>query len=442
MVRILVKFILFVAITVTAAFFISQWKLKDQLKIFSNQVRPFMDFNYDAASLNLKGEIKINGISLYIHNIGAHVEIRELNLFVGNLYQLALIQAGFQSEKIPQKAYIKFTDVLLPFDSKLLVELNKSVETTSFDVLETSFCGPVERFGLDEYDAMGYSYLSYSGDITYLLDKYDGSLGINGRFDIEDLYYTDFDIKIGGVLSWYEEFSQQRAGTRGANDGFITPDISKFEMNFRDQGYHLRKAEYCSRMQESKSDYYSGHVEEVEQKLAGADMLMPDDFKLLYREALQPDSKINLVFEPKLNFEIKNFANYDYLQLVEAMGAKLMVNNKPVNLMNEGWSFEKVSRIKRQAQLIKEKSELPPPNYQFTIVPQSFQRINLNNINKYLNYRLKVQRTDGQLYEGRLIKSSADKVWIMTHSKDGKLTVPVNRSEIKSVEVYKETPKS
>ncbi len=442
MLRILIRFFIFVALMVGGAFFFAQWKLKDELKTFSNQVRPFMDFNYDSASLNLDGEIKINGIGMYIQSVGAHVEIRELKLFAGNLYQLAFMQTGLQSKKLPEKTYIKFKDVLLPFDSKLLVELNRNMETTSIDVLETAFCGPVERFGLDEYAAMGYSFLSFSGDMQYLLDKYDGSLGLSGSFDIEDVYYTDFNLKVSGVLSWYEEFTQQMSGKRNSSEMYITPDISSLEVNIKDQGFHLRKAEYCSRLEESKTDYYSGHVDEIESKLADVGMAVPEELKLFYRESIQPDSRVKWSLQPKINFEIKNIADYDYLQFVESSGLKVWVNDKPVNLITEGWSLEKISKIKKQAQQLKDQSALPPPSYQFTIVPQSFQKISLNSIDKYLQYRVKVKRDDGQIFEGRLTKLSRDKIWIMTHNKNGKLTLPFNRSEINTVEVYKETPKN
>lgn len=441
MLRYFVRLMLFAVVLIGGSMFAAQWKLKDNLKDFANTVRPFMEFDYDAASVSYTGEVKINGISLFIQSMGVHIDIGELKFFTGNLYQLATLKSNIKAQKLPEQAHLILKNVLLPFDSKMLRVMDKNVTVNSADILDTAFCGEITRFGLDEFEAMGYSYLSFSSEMFYLLDKRSGSITLSGNVDIEDAYKTDYQINISGVLSWIEEVSEQMSGAADEDSRFITPDLSLLEVRVQDQGLHLKKAEYCSQQENSNTDYYSGHAAEIEQLLSGVDIILPEDFKSLYIESIQPDSRVNWLFRPKINFKLENIKNYDYSQLVEASGLEVEVNNKPVDLTIEGLSFKKMSKLVALVRVQKEKEETLKPRYKLITIRQSFQKVSIGSMANYIKYRVRVTRNDGQLFEGKLAKMTRDKVWIIVRSKEGSVTLPVSLRSIKGFDVYKEIPR-
>ena len=328
---------------------------------------------------------------------------------------------------------------MIPFDSKMLHQLNKSIPTTSLDVIETAYCGDVQRFGLDEYEAMGYSYLSFSSEMFYQLDQYSGSVIINGSLDIEDANRTEYQINIGSVLSWVEEMSEQMSNGSMSEDLFITPELSFLEVRSQDKGYHLRKAEFCAAEENAKTDYYSGHLTQIESILTGVGMAVPEEFKPLYIESIQPDSLVSFQIQPKVSFELKNIMMYDYSQLVESSGMKISVNDKPFNLMAADWSRDKFNKILQYSNVKQAEEARNKPQYEIITVYQSFQKVPVTSLAKYIDYRVKIVRDDNERYEGKIKRISSDRVWLEIHSKEGDVTLPFNKSSIVEVDVYKES---
>jgi hypothetical protein len=440
MLRFITKFLLLAIILVGGGMYAAHWKLQKEVKDFSDQVRPFMDFDYQSTSVGMDGEMRIRGISIFVQHIGAHIEIGEMKFFAGNLFELMRLESKLQERQLPEKAYISFDDVLLPFDSKLMVEMDKQIKPTSLDVLNTAYCGNIARFGLDEYEKMGYSYLSFSTDLHYLLDQYSGNLVITGSTDIEEMNYSEFQINISGVLSWLEELDQ--ISLFGGEGGFITPDLSLVEMRIQDKGYNLRKAEYCDKQQQGETNYYSGHIDAVKSLLQEVQVELPEALSQGYYQAIQPDSQVNILVKPKVTFDFKNVPNYDYAQLIDAAGVQVTVNNQDIPLAIEGASFTQFERLLQYAKDKEDAAARPKDRYKMVTIPQSFQQVATSSIGQYKDYRARITRDDNQVYEGKLARFSNDRIWIVVRGKTGEVTIPVRRNRLKLVEIYKPTPKN
>jgi hypothetical protein len=438
MIRFLIRFLLLAVIVGGGGMFAAQWHLKNDLKDFTNKVRPFMDFSYDSASISYNGEVNIQGINIYIQSAGAQVDVGQLKFFVGNLYQLATFKSNYEANHLPEKAHLVLKNVLLPFDSKMLKQLNRNKVTTSFDIMETAFCGPVQSFGLDEYEAMGYSYLSFSSETYYQLDTQSGSVIIKGSIDVEEVNKTEYQFNIGGVLSWYEEMIEKMSGGSLADNSFITPELSFLEVSSKDQGYNLRKAEYCSSQENAKTDYYSGHILKLEEILAGVGMSIPEEIKPLYLESIQPDSLVNFQVQPKVNFDLANMMRYEYAQLVESSGMQISVNDKPVNLLLADWSFSKLENILQIAKVKQEEEYKQKKQYEILMVQRKYQKVPVSSLDSYVHLKAKITRNDRKRFEGKIERTTTDKVWLIVHNQEGDVILPFNKNEITQVEIYKE----
>jgi len=442
MLNFLVKFLLLAIILSSGTLYFAQWKLEENLKSFARKVEPFMEFAYESASLNFNGEITLKNISILVPSVGANADVGELKFFIGNLYQLTTLNSRLEEKQLPEKAHISLKNVLIPLDNKLLSSSNELPIKVS-DLLETAFCGEAERFGYREYAAMGYSYLSFSSTSFYTLDQYSGSLIINGTTEIENASKIDYQINIGGVLRWIEALNNNAYELAADTSNFISPELSLLEVTVSDQGYNLTKAEYCMRQQQdNKTDYYSGHMEVLEKQLELANIKLPDEFKAHYLASIQPGSVVSYLLKPQVNFKFEDLKLYDYSQLIESTGMRVTVNNKPVKLAVEGLSFKDLGKITALAKSKKKAKATPKESYRLVSIEYAYQNKALSEAVEFVDFKVKVTRDDGRLYQGKLTKTSNEKIWVAVHSKDGSVTYPISRNRVSEFQVYMPSPQS
>ncbi len=439
MLRFLIKFLLLTIILGAATKLIAEWKLEKDIDSLRRAVSPIADFEYESAKIGLNGEVKVNGISIFVHGLDAKMEIGEVRFFAGNLYQLALLKSNIQENKLPENGHIIFQNVLIPFNSALIEKAKaaKGKELTSWGILGSAFCGEQDSIGFAQLDGMGYDYLAFSGKEFYMLDKYSGSIVVNGELDIEDFFKLDYQLNIGSVLAWLDSTQERAVGV--AQKDYVKPDLSLLEIRIKDKGYNLRKSQYCAQKQGvSVEEYYTGHVTKVTETLSavGIDFLEPA--QEAYAEVIKPESEFYWFMQPQASFEPEGVEFYTLAEFAELSRLRIKVNGTEVEAIAENWTAPKFAQI---AQKETEKREMKDPTkarYRTHLITKTYQDVLVNQADQFLNYQVKAWRDDGRVFQGKLTKTSNTSLWITVRKNRGEIVIPLARNKVVKFQVYRE----
>lgn len=434
--RFLVKFLLLTIILAAIAILTAQWKLERDLDEFSRLISPVADFNYESAKIGITGEVRINAISMYFQPLNTSVEIGELKVSVGNLYDLAWFRSNLKQSKIPDSGYITLTDVLVPFNPKLIDAVSGDSPPTSMDLVRAAYCGDRDKIGIREIEAMGYDYLSFSGREFFLLDKYSGSAVINGNFDIEEMFDVTYQVNIGGVMKWLET-SRQRAVGQFQED-VVTPDLALFELRVKDKGFNLKRAIYCAVKENSETEeYYTKHVVEVEKLLNEVGIQMTEPAKKAYGDYIKPSSELFFFIQPQAGFDHNGLSYYTGEELMGLSGLRVSINDVAVTEFLNGWSGETFSKISQNVMQQRAKENSNKPLYQQVIITKEYQDLPISAARQFEGYKVRVKRDDGTLFSGVLSRTSEKSIWITQRSTSGEITVPVAIRRVTQFEVFK-----
>ena len=409
--RFLVKFLLLTIILAAIAILTAQWKLEKDLDEFRRLISPIADFNYESAKIGVTGEVKINSISMYFEPISTRMEIGELRVSVGNLYDLALFKSNLSQNIIPDSGYITLTDVLIPFNPKLIDAASDDLAPSSMDLIKAAYCGDRDKIGLREIEAMGYDYLSFSGKDFFLLDKYSGSVVINGNIDVEEMFDVTYQVNIGGVMKWLETSRKREVGQ--FQEDVVEPDLALFELRVKDRGFNTKRAIYCTLKEGSETEeYYTKHVIEVEKLLNGVGIQFTDSAKKAYTDYIKPESELFFFLQPKANFDINGLTYYTADELMDLSGLRVAVNDVTVTEFLPGWTGETFNKISQNVLQKRAKEESTKPLYQTVIITKEYHDLPISTAPKYIGFKVRVKRDDGKIFIGVLSRTTEKSVWV------------------------------
>ncbi|MGX5172968.1 hypothetical protein ACUR5C_02925 [Aliikangiella sp. IMCC44653] len=437
MLRFLIKILLLAIVVIAATMLISDWKLNKDIKAFANTISPFAQLEYDSASVGLNGEIKLNAVSVYVFSMGASIEIGELRFFAGNLFELAFLNSTISQQELPDNAYLTIRDVLIPFDNNMSKALTQPSSVTSLDLIESAFCGEQETIGLNQLERMGYNYFALSAKQFYMLDRYSGSVVLNGEVDIEELGRFDYQMNIGGVLAWLE--SIQATPFASAATETVLPNLTLFELTAKDNGYNQRKAEFCAIQQGVEvAEYYTGHVSAVAEMLDSVGVEMSLEAQKFYTDYIKPESELHLFMQPKVGFELNGSEYYDLGELIDLTRMRLSINQQDVTALLSEWDLSRFDEIGAQFEKAKLLADPERSQYRTVLIKKAFVDIPPVYLDRHMHERVKIYRDDGQDFDGRLSRANARSVWLKIRTEGGELELPVARNQIVKVQVYQE----
>lgn len=440
MLRFIAKFLFILTILVVLSTAALQWKVKKNIEDFAFSMEPFFSFDYESSSISLIGEVNIHSISIFSENIGSKVHIGQIKISLGSLYQLAFFD--LIDLPLPSHAYISFQDILIPFSDKIVENLSQKTPPSSWDILQTVYCGNTEKFDLRELESMGYSYLLFNSHHAYSHNEGDDVSSVHGSLNAEDLVSIDYKVNLDDVTTWIDYLNKVRLGF---DEDLITSlGLSFMDINIKDRGFNLRKAGYCAKKEMiSLAAYYSGHADKVEGLLSQVEIQMTPSFKQHYLQSVKPDSQLNVILEPKAGFKLNAAKNYSYQQLADLLRLKLKVNDTLIENYVENGTTEKFSKIagfRREVKVQVQEQNQGSSDYHYETIKiiKAFQPILLSAAGQYIDERVRLVRQGGKSFEGKLIKISENKLWLEIEVDSGEVLLPIDLKQIESFDVYLE----
>jgi len=431
----MIRFILRSLITLTflaaITWLISQWKLQQDMERLQSSLRPIVEMRYDGVSANLLGKLSIRNLTLREHNSGITLDMRRLTVDAGNLWQLLTLRNALKDVRLPQELRITFDEVIVPF-SDVAQFLSVDRDPNAFEILQAAACGPIKQITPKEIVAMGYSYFELSGSLNYEYQERTGRILLSGVLDIDDFERQQFSIEIGGIAAWLE--AQDKHSSEA-----ILPRLDRYTQSIIDQGYNRRKAEYCAiKSERSVETYLARHPEVVAEALEKVGLHFSEQGMEAYRELVKPGARLDIELEPRSNFELDNIVYYNMDEWTRIAGLSISVNGQKVTAPIPDWDFAKFEKIaeSRRAERLRQQVE-ERRQYESKVIKRQFVPVELTRIDALVGARVRLLRSDDTLYEGEILKTDADRVWLTLKNLSGEATISIRKNELRAAYVYR-----
>jgi len=425
MVRFFVRLMTF-ALAIAVSLYIGvQWKLKQDLKYLTSKIAPQIQFEYESSSLTPGGTIVITGIHLYIRAQDLKISIAKVEYSAGSIFDMAFLKGQIDDQKFPEKVSLAIDQLIVPLTPSLVKTIAVFEQGSTWNALNASACGAIKHFGVNEYFSMGYDYIVFSSQSEFHQDDYSGNLIGKGWYDIEETSKFSYELNLS---NFYQAVNV-------SDDDF--PTLESLSFDIEDNGYNHHKNEFCSlKLGVSASEYVDQHVKTVVKSLAGVGIQMTLASQRIYKNSMQPLSRLKLSIEPKPSFSFADFGYYNETELRDILRLKIAVNGENVGKIFNHWSLDKFDQVVVEGAIV-EQSDLLKSRYENVIIKHFFEKVSLSLARNFMNYKIKIIRNDGKTYIGKLTEIKDNKLYVAMQIEQGIVEVSVEKNLITEFFVYR-----
>lgn len=404
-----------------------QWKLNEDLKYLSSNHRYDFDFSYDSSVITPLGQIILKDVKIYSQKLDVEITINEIQYSSGSIFKMAFLRQEFESGEFPELLELKIDQAVIPLSPSLVKAIKAFEKESVWGHLNASACGNVKSIGINQYFSMGYDYLVLSAETSLYKDPLSRNLHGKGWLEIEETSEIQFRLNL---TDFYNNQLTHLLDTRFSQ-------IEMFDLTVKDAGYNYHKNEYCSgRSQLSTADYLKQHVKIIQQKLRSVGIKMTPSGQRDYSDFLKPNSELHLHMEPDANFTAVDFSYYNEIELRKRLNLKLEVNDKNVPLFFNDWDLKKFQNIS-----LKDKkaatSSTKIKRYKTILIKRQFQLEKLSDVEKYIDYKVKLLRVNGKETIGKLKRVYKKRLYIAMNVQKGTVEIPVLIKDIKTFSVFR-----
>ena len=426
MYRFIVRSIIFLLAIVVSLYVGVQWKLKEDLKYLSSRLAPEIQFDYQSSVLTPSGKIVVSDIDLNIRALDLNITIDKVEYSAGSIWDMAFLKGQIDDKQLPKQLSLSVKELIIPLSPSLIDTISLAEQSSTWDTLSASGCGDVKQFGINEYSNMGYDYIVFSSDAEFYQDDYSGNLIGKGWIDIEETSKFTYQLDLSGVYEAGED----------ADNKDNTPILEKLNLDIQDKGYNRHRNEFCAlKSGLSADEYIEKHIKTFVKTLKSVDIEMTLASQRVYKDSMQPLSQISLSMKPKPSFSFKDFGYYNEAELRELLGFKISVNDQNIDSIFNKWSLDKFNTIVIASD-DDEQSEGLQRRYENVIVKRKFQKEPASSAEKFIDYKVKIIRDDGKVYQGRLKEIKKNKLYIAMPVAKGTLKLSVEKKRVKEFYVH------
>jgi len=427
MYRFLVRLVIFALVIAISLYIGVQWKLKEDLKYIADKLAPNITFDYQSSSLTPSGKIVVTDISLYVRSQDLNMSVGKVEYSAGSIWDMAFFKNQLDDKKLPKKMYLSIDNLIIPLTPTLVKTIALFERRSTWDTLNSSACGDVKSFGINEYLNMGYDFIVLSSESEFYQDSYSGNLVARGSVDIEETSKVSYQFNLSGIY--------EAVGSSISDENM--PTFESLNIDFQDTGYNRHRNEFCSLKTGLSADkYIEKHIKTIVDTLKSVGIQMTLASQRSYKDFLQPSSRFQISMEPKPSFSVDDFGYYDENELRDILGLKLSVNDQNVESVFDQWSLEKFEQIVIEGTAI-ENNDLFKPRYENVLIKRSFEKESLSSVGKFINYKVKVIRNDGKIFQGKLTKINDNKLFISMMIEKGIVKISVETGLVKEFFVYR-----
>jgi len=174
------------------------YSTKKSIEDFSKQSAAFVQLKYQNISSSIKGNVSVNGITLFIPMFKESIHIKRVRLSTENIVTLLNLTFKLESQEIPKSLGVFVEGLKIDLNSKILSN-TQDIPQTPLEQFNTLACGDTIHFNEKSLKQMGYTDITTDINLNYQYDPLAKTLQLNLYENVEKFFSFDLDAEIKDV---------------------------------------------------------------------------------------------------------------------------------------------------------------------------------------------------------------------------------------------------
>jgi len=420
-----------------ASYFGMQWKVRKSVDDFFRAM-PLVEGKYDNVSFDLRGNIAVNRIELFVPMADASISIGSVALATSGFMETLNLERNLKAGRLPDSLALKinsFSMIIAPpaFDSGGLGLGNWMTELTTLG------CGRFVTLGAQQYYDLGFKNLNFDLISGYTFDLPSDEFVSSVDLYLDGVGHIQIDQTSIGLAPIMQNFNNARFGFEPAS---VT--TTNLHLQYTDLGYNKKLGDYCALASGmARPEWDDRHAQMVQSALDQIELSADFDVLALYQSLRADRSRLDINLRPLPGFSLGELQYYNVADLIDLIDLSVVVNDSPVVIGDIDWNQDRfnalnLSAVRKAFRVGPEDSDVPEDTGKPVGQERILKDIPVNRLEQYVHRTVQLERLDGQAFTGELTVVTRDRVVIRTRFKTGFTDLPITRNDIRAVKVYPE----
>lgn len=432
------KALLLLLILALALYALYYYQVKSSVDRQLQEMRPFIDAQYDSLYVNPLGEITLSTVAVNLMGQSGII-IDSISLKSDPLFFLQFEPRVNQGDW-PESLTLAIEGLNVDFNMPLFLMMEQFATNNSEGVqLAALGCGRVTQFDMSALRMMGMRQ-----------GRFDFFLNLRGR----DLGPLNLQL-LTNMQGWGELLLDVDVSGNVGLDNLpaAVPSLQRVSFSLRDTGFNQRRNQFCS-MQSglSVAEYRQEHQTLVNDWIAQTLIPVPENLIAAYHQLSEPGASFSIqlntaginqvdllspeqLFE-RLSQQLSVTIN-NQVQVIDADSANLMLAliQQPVILTSEDVS----TQIEVDPALPRSMPGVasPPAQALQSVVPRRYQQTSPEDLVNYVGHPVRFFTSFGKRVDGILVSVEGTTVRVAERVQHGVAQYPVELDTIQGTEVYR-----
>ncbi|WP_320825071.1 hypothetical protein [Reinekea sp.] len=430
-------FIVGLLVAGAASYFGMQWKVRQSVDDFFKAM-PLVEGKYDNVSFDLRGNIAVSGIELYVPMVDASISIGSVALSTSGFMAMLNLQRNLKTGRLPDALALKINSFSMIIAPPAFAAGGQGQGTLMAE-LSALGCGRFVTLGAQQYYDLGFKNINFDLISGYTYDVPSDEFVSSIDFYLDGLGHIKIDQTFIGLAPVMQDFNTALYGFEPA-----TISTMNLHLQYTDLGYNKKLGDYCALASGmARAEWDDRHALMVQSALDQIELSADFDVLAFYQSLRADRARLDINLRPLPGFSLGDLQYYSVADLIDLIELSVVVNDSPVAIGDIDWNPDRLTALNLSA-VRKAFRVGPQDSNEAEVLTESSRQerilkdIPVTRLEQYVYRTVQLERSDGQTFSGELTVVTRDRVVIRTRFKTGFTDLPITRNDIRAVKVYPE----
>jgi len=403
-------------------------------------VAPFVDITYDSIFSSLfNGVVGISGVVIRPKMTSDEFTIEEISFSAPGIFDILMLDSRFKNGVFPEYISFEMKGVNIDIDSEVFmmmadmqVQEEESQNPFLIERLDALGCGDIEKFGINDFSAMGYNLLNLDISLNMALEQDTKQVKFVMHIKDSNLYSIDFTVQTGLDLNQLKSVGLQP----------IEPEISEMKIEYNDVGYYKLRNKYCAQQIEgSIEQYVDANIAQLAAELGA---IFPKKSMDTYREFMMSGGSLTVSLNPAETTMLSGLEFYKMADILDILGMEIVINGTGIDISKFDWNTRVGKAIGKNdaSGIINEQRSNPavtrvnPSVRQGSAKTKKYRKVRKSQLSRYIGKNIQVETSIGKRRQGQLESVDEERIRILMKFGNGEFSFPVKLEDILQARVY------
>jgi len=390
------------------------------LRELSYAMRDVARVDYKDLDTGLDGTLTLEQVTLHPVRIQGEMYVQSLTLDAGGLDDLFQARHLLEEGQLPRSLVLRLQGLRLNFNSALFRRLQEWTGSMLVGTpLDALACGGVDHLGANEYSDMGYPYLAADAHLKLSRGRDQQAVLLSWDVNTADIAR----IRGEAVLR-----ATEPPLTLGTVDD-LRLNLGSMDLRYQDQGYFDARNYYCAAQRnDAVPAFLDDHMRAVAKYLRDRGAVPSPALLAGYRRLISaPGNEIHLALRPASPVPLTKLPDMTGERIMAALAPGVAVNGQALADTSIEW-VEPVPQVAAKH----EQAQTPHKARYYPADPSA--------VGELVGSFARITTFDGDVHEGLIQEAGGARVTLQRRYQGGDMSYGVDRADIKSLAVYRQTP--